>query len=141
MFIHELDFSSLNCCLALLGRDLPEQLDAPLSDACLGALPDLQLKLDGHRDISSIEGAGRTKIGRGLSPTLLDSSDSSSYEDDALEVLDFLENEDFLELALDACEREDFFESSSLLKLWLLPTLLELLTLTLICCPSKLGVD
>lgn len=136
--------SSLNCCCCLVGMDLPEQqdiLDAPLSDACLGDLPDLHDRLDAHTDISSIGGAGRTKTGRGLSPTLPDSSDSSSYKDDALEALDFLEYEDFLELVLDACEREDFFESSSLLPLWLLPTLLELLTLTLICCPSKLGVD
>ncbi len=147
--VQELDFSSLilrgNCC----GKDLPEQqdiLDAPLSDGCLGDLPDLHDKLEAHTDISSIGGAGRTKIGDGLSSTIPYSIDPSSYKDDALESLDFLENEDFPELARDACEREDFLDEfeatlalSLLLPLRLLPTLMELLIL--ICRPSKLGVD
>jgi len=93
--------------------------------------------LDAQTDISSSGDDGRieTGCGCGLSSTLPDSSDSSSYRDDVLESLDFLDLEhvDFFELVLEACERGDFFEASSLLLLLLLPILLELLTLTLIC--------
>ena len=140
--VQELDLSSIvlcgNCCFA---RERLDVIDEPLSDGCLRALPDLHDKLDSQTDISSCGGAGKTKIGVGLSSTLPCSSDSSSHRDDALESLDFLENEDFRELALDACEREDFFDEFEatlalppLLSIRLLPTIL-------ICRPSKLGVD